>query len=59
MSAGGAAAVVNTQLTGTIVLPAASWAPETVAVYDVDAVSGFDGAKVTERLPNCKAFRWA
>ena len=40
VSAGGAAAVVKVQVTGSIVLPAASWAPETVAVYVVEAASG-------------------
>ena len=51
VSAGGAAAVVKTQITETIVLPAGSWAPETLAVYVVDAANALAGAHVTERVP--------
>ena len=50
VSAGGAAAVVNTQVTGTIVLPAGSWAPETLTEYVVEAASALAGANVTERV---------
>ena len=43
----GPAAVVNDQLTGaTIVFPAVSFTPDTVAVYDVPAASTDDGVNV-------------
>jgi hypothetical protein len=47
---GGGAAVVKDQLTGAMVLPAMSFAPDTLAVYVVDAASGEFGVNVTVRL---------
>ena len=42
--------MVNDQLTGAIVLPAASLAPDTATLYTVLVVSGVDGVNVTVRL---------
>src|SRR5579884_3191988 len=41
--------VVKVHVTGVMVLPAASWAPLTVAVYAVPCASAADGVKVAVR----------
>src|SRR3954466_15396209 len=46
----GAAAVVKLQLSAVIGFPAASWAPDTVAVYVVDAASEAPGVSIAVRL---------
>jgi hypothetical protein len=49
---GGAdAAVVNVHDTGTIVLFAASFAPDTFTVYTVDTANAADGVNVAVRVP--------
>ena len=47
---GGLATVVNDQLTGAIVLPAASLAPDTATLYTVLVANAADGVNVAVRL---------